>query len=552
MTTMTPARQLRLKIEGLAEGFDLGAGAQQQAPGFYQLGVNFDGRYGIPGPREVVDLTGIAANFRPRIYLRHADTLLCIASDGSTTRVYRKETTWVTKVDQLDGGAQNQDLTGVVTDAVSFKGILAIALGSAQAYVFTSATTATGQTWDFTTSTKTVSNAKYANYFLVQANGLLNPRVVYGRSPNEIYYTEDLTNGDATGVLPTYIGDTAAAQQQINSLTQDATGKILVGTRRYLYWVNLEDGTVQEVAGPYADGLGDAGGGSDRNNFEAPTHLAGKIYYPIEGRDLGEWDPVRLRFNPFMAPRHLNPNLPRLDLPINAMCRAGTWLVLFIGSKNTASNKSVTYAPHGNSLLANVFTTASEMWVGAYVGDTFVWHGVLLECSNPLRVAFWDEDDGYLYMGSGDAESADLQASRCLFYSDNPLNHLSGGNVVLNAGTWQVDLGEMDFGSPFDPKRAVEVFTEALGLSGTLGTAPSLAVSYKLTPAYDATAFTTLETYYVNSRALNGDRFRTGAVFRAMRLRITGVGTGNTYAIFQRLELRCEGDAEHDRTAVRR
>ena len=110
-------------------GWPLGAGALKARPGAYQIASNWDGRFGCPGPREVADLTGIASGYRVVKMLKHADTDVVIATNGTSTRVYRKETTWVTKVDQLDGGAQNQDLTGVATDAVSFKNVLAIAFG---------------------------------------------------------------------------------------------------------------------------------------------------------------------------------------------------------------------------------------------------------------------------------------------------------------------------------------------------------------------------------------------------------------------------------------
>ena len=545
---------LRFMIGGAA-GWALGAGALKARPGAYQIASNWDGRGGIPGPREVADLTGIASGFRVIKILKHADTNVAIATNGTTTRVYRKETTWVSKVDQLDGGGSSEDaITGVATDAISFKNVLAIALGGSAAYVYTSATTATGRTWDFTTSTKTAGNAERANYFLEQSNGLLTPRVMYCVNPNESYYTEDLTNTDGAGVNPSYIGDSASTQNYFTSIAEEpGTGRVLFGMRHALYTLHQEpgyDGIWERLTENFPDAISDAGGQSDRLNFENPALVGGTLYYPVQGYDILAWRPGGA-YDRFMSPRWTNDcKLPRMDLPINALVSAGGYLIAFLGSKNTASLKDVTYFPGGSAHLAATFTTASEMWVGVPTSGQMVWHGVLLECTNPLRYAFYDEDDSYITLCSGDSESADLQTTRCLFTVDNPLNRLTSSAVVLNAGTWQVEPGAIDFDDDWMHKRAEHLRVQALGLNSS---APSIEVEYKATPDYDTTAFSSEFAIFTDEEtAMLGAEFPDETLFRKLHLRFRGVGTGNTYAVLQAAEVRATWASEMDQAARRR
>jgi hypothetical protein len=551
---MNKQQALRAIIGG-ADGFVLGAGALKARPGAYQLATNWDGRFGIPGPREVADLTGIAATFRVIKILKHADTNVAITTDGTSTRVYRKETTWVAKVKNIDGGGDSVDaITGAATDAISFKNVLAIARGSGAAYVYTSATTTSGaNTWEFTTSTKTAGNAERANYFLEQSNGLLTPRVSYCTNPNEVYYTEDLTNTDATGVNPSYIGDTSTTQTYFTSIAEEpATGRVLYGMRHALYTLHTEpgfEGVVERLTEQFPDPISDAGGQSDRLNFEAPALVGGTLYYPVEGRDILAWQGGQ--YDRYMAPRWVNDcKLPRFDLPINALCSAGGYLIAFLGSKNTATLKTVTYFSGGNAHLAGQFTTASEMWVGVPAGGRMVWHGILLECTNPLRGAFYDEDDGYLTLFSGDSESADVQTTRCLFPLDNPINRLTSSNVVLNAGTWKLEPGGVDFGDEWQSKRAEHIRVMALGLATT---APTIEVEYKVTPDYDTTAFeTAFAVFDDEAGALLGAAFPDETIGQTVHLRFVGGGTGNAYAVLRAAELRATWASELDEQARRR
>lgn len=533
---------LRVIIGGAAS-FLGGAGAQTYRPGFYQIATNWDGRYGIPGPREVVDLTGIAAGFRVYQMLKHADTNVAITSDGTDTKVYRLETTWVEKA-TITARVPTGDGC-----AVSFKAVLAIAFGSANAYQFTTGTGAGA--WTFTASTKTSGTSARANYFLAQTNGLLVPRVVYVRNPNEVYYTEDLSNGDATGVNPTYIGDNSADQQAFRSIAEEPrTGRVLYGMRHALFTLDA-DGVAEKLTEDFADPILDAGGQSDRLNFEGPVLVAGRLYYPVEGYDILEWDGSGT-YNRYMAPRWLNRNLPRLSLPINALASAGGYLIAFLGSKNTGTLKAVTYAPGGSAHLANSFTTASEMWVGAYVEGRFVWHGILLLCTDPLRYAWFDEDTAYLYLASGDSEAADAQMRRCLFYTDNPDTRPTSGTITLATGTWQLEVGAIDFGDEWALKRAEHIRLNTLGLASAT---PSLEPEYKISDDNITTAFESgFAPFTSNEIARLGERFPDGSVFHKLHLRFVGVGNAasNLYAKLLGAEVRATSAVEQEQEALRR
>ena len=525
-------------------GFAKGAGAEFHKPGYYLIGSNFDGSngYGMPGPREVADLANIAAGFRVVKMLLHADTQIVVATDGTSTRVYRLESgAWQTKVDQLDGAAQNQSLTGIATDAVSFKGVLAIALAAASglgqtanSYVFTTATTATGQTWDFTTSTKT-GNADTATFFLVQMNGLIASRVFYVRNPNECYFTEDLSNTDATGSTASTIGDTQTAQNWFTSLSEDDQGVVLIGMRHALFSL-ASDGTVQKLSQDFPDPVTDAGGQSDRGNFEAYAIVDGRHYYGL-GYEVGEY--YHGQWNLYMAPKWQCPTVPRAHLPVNAMAEVNGWLYLAIGSKNTSTLKGVVHAAFGGASLANIFTTTSDLWKGRYVEDPltgqtrWVWHGVILECTDPLRYMWYDENTNYLYLSSGDSELIDAQMRRALIMPDNPLFHLSSSNVVLATGTWQCELGLIDYNNPALVKEARRIFCHTHGLASTT---PSLEVEYKKESTYNTDAFASaFVTYTSNATAETGTAFTVGETFRTLGLRFRGVGdaTNNLYAILR-------------------
>ena len=183
-------------------GFGQGAGAATFHQGYYGICLNGDCRFNffMPGPREVVDLTGIAAGYRVVAECRHRDFLTgqtadlpTIATTNNTdTKIYQLSTTW-----RLAATITSRVATA--NGLVSFKNVLAVAFGSGNAYQFATAQTADGLSVTFTASSKTAANASKANSFVVQNNGVLIPQVAYVVSPNELYLTQDLTNTDTTG-----------------------------------------------------------------------------------------------------------------------------------------------------------------------------------------------------------------------------------------------------------------------------------------------------------------------------------------------------------------
>ncbi len=525
----------RVTIHGEG-GFPRGAGALTLTEGAYSLGLDWDGRYSIPGPREVADLTGIASGYRVYQMLRHGDVPYCITGNLTDTRVYRLETTWV-----LRATISSRTPSGPQC-AISFNNILAIGFTGGNAYQYTADITAVAHT--FIASTKTAVNSKQATCFLQQDNGVATPRVTYGVQ-NQIYSTFDLTNTDATGTNPTYIGDTAVLQNTITSLAEEpGTGRILIGMRRALYTVHTEpghEGSVEKLTEDFPDPVLDAGGQSDRQNFEEPATVGGVIYYPISGYGLLGWGVQGANgasYSVYMAPRDVNNGaIPRMVLPINALVAAGhgSFLVLFLGSKNTATLKDVTYYPGGNASIGGQFTTASEMWIGDPSSGSLVWHGVVLQCTNPLRGAWFNEDDNYLYMFSGGSESADQQMTRCLFPLVNPINQMVSSAVVLNAGTWQMEPGAITMGDDYAFKAPIGIAVQTLGLASAT---PSLEVEYKVTDDYDTSAFNSeLVTFVSSEVALEGVRFPDDTLYRKLYLRFVGVGTGNSYALFRKADI---------------
>ncbi len=515
-----------------------GAGALKATPGAYQIASNWDGRYGIPGPREVADLTGIASGYRVYQMLRHADVLFAITSNLTDTKVYRKESgAWALKATistRIPSGPQC---------AISFNSVLAIGFTAGNAYQYS--TDVAGGAYTFTASTKTAGNSEQATCFLGQTNGVPVPRVTYALSPNEVYYTTDLTNTDGTGVNPTYISDYPAAQNYFTSIAEEpATGRVIFGMKHALYTVHYEQGyqgIVERLTEDFPEPVADAGGQSDRLNFEDPRLVGGVLYYPL-GYDILAWYGSGTPYDRYMAPRWTCDNkLPRMDLPVNCLASGGggAFLIAFLGSKNSATLKDVANFPGGNAHLAATFTVNSDMWIGVPQSGKMIWHGVALEVSNPLRGAWYDEDDHYLYMASGDSESADLQMTRCLFTADNPMNRLTSSNVILNNGTWKLEPGPIDFGSDWNEYRARAIRCRTLGLNSTT---PSLEIEYKLTPDYDTTAFeTNFVTWIVNEDAIVGAEFPEGtSVFRRLHLRFVGIGNGATYALLLKALLTAE------------
>ncbi|GEM_PF-3926180 len=518
-----------LKMPGFGRGF----GASKYAPGFYGICVNGDcsESFFMPGPREVVDLTGIAAGFRVIKAVKHVNVWMLATTNGTDTKIYRQETTWVVRATIA---------SRVATDMVSFKSVLAVAFGSTNPYQFSTQTGA--EAYTFTASTKTAGNSDSANYFAVQSNGRILSRVAYVTNPNELYFTEDLTNGDTTGSTKTVIGDTDSSNSYTTSITEDDTGKLIIGMRRAL-WSIGRNGEPEKLTEDFPDGVADAGGQGDRKNFESYTEIEGRIYYIFSGDEVMEYDHGEV--NRFMAPKWQGQDIPRAHLPANAITRVGNKIMLAIGSANTATLKDVTHARGGTSRVSNQFTTASELYVGWYAEDPvdgqrrFAWHGVILTCTSLLRYMWFDEDTDYLYLSSGASESADLQQRRCLYTKDNALYHQKSSAIVRATGTAQLEILGIDMGLPFYLKRAarLKLATTRLGTSSSL---PSMEPEYKITGDFDNTTFESdFVLFTENSDAATGRDFPSRSDFLTMDLRFveTGNGTDNTYGVLWEAEL---------------
>lgn len=527
--------------------FGKGAGAAQYHEGYYGLCLNGDCRYGyfMAGPQEVADLTGIAAGFRVVAMTRHVDVPVLAATDGTDTRIYQLATTWV----------QIAAITGRVVAGpqalVSFNSVLAVGFGRVNPYQFSTNVTVDGTAYTFTASTKTAANADSANAFWVQSSGVVTSRVVYVTSPNDVYFTEDLTNGDATGSTATYLGTNNTSDNYVTSVIDGDDGRIIVGTRR-VPWSLSGDLSTPERLFPedFPDGPAEAGGQSDRQNFEGPVMIEGRIYYTFSGDELMEYDHGRV--NKFMAPKWQGKNIPRMNLPINAMVAVGNTLILAIGSKNTGTNRVVTYAPGGTSRISNTFGTTSELYYGQYVEDDegvrWTWHGIVLQATDPLRYMWFDEDTDYVYLASGDSEAANAQQRRFKFVKDNPLFHLISSQIVLSLGTAQCEVLGIDLGMPFAIKNARHIYLQTMGLASTV---PSAEVEYKLTDYQVTAAFeSAFATFTDVNDAMNGRDFPRDAEFRTMDLRFVLLPSDEAtdkFAVLFDAELEVELTSERSR-----
>lgn len=517
--------------------FGYGCGAFRHHDGYYALALNGDLRSGWfqPGLREVVDLTGIAAGYRIKKIIKHGDVNFALTYNPAVaaTKVYRVETTWV---EHLNVAAQEG------FDLVSFKDVIAVSFNTGASYQFSSDD---GTNW--TASTKSSGNADNAKYFLAQTTGLTAPRVIYTLDPNILYFTEDLTNTDATGSTDTTIGDNASDQQKTTSITEDSAGNVLVGMRHYLVRLEPDEqgllSTVILVSKYYPDPPLDAGGQGDRDNFEQYAKIEDRIWYNAGGYDLVEYYQGKIR-NEKMAPWRMSKGpIPRMQLPINAVTQAGEWVVLAVGTTTPTTLKNIAHAPAGDNLIQNTFGSTSDIYVGQYMNIQgnieFVWHGIILATTDPLRYMWYDEDDFRLYLASGDAELINAQMLRARFTPDNPLYHYISSIIELRTGACTLETGRVDYEDPNSVKILRSMEAHTLGLA--TGT-PSLQILYRPESAYDtATDMTSLVTYTANATAETGTAFPASKTFRTcwFQFIITG-NANNTYAIMSDAELIAE------------
>ena len=491
--------------------------------------TNGDDRFGylMPGPREVVDRTGIAAGFRVIDHVKHNDVDILATTDGTDTKVYRMEGgVWA-----LKETVASKVCTCVVSMHDGTNSILAVGYGSGAVFRYS---TNDGTSW--TASTLSGNKARMTTAY-VQQDGVAR-RVCYVVDPDLVYFGLSLVNG-ATVSTPENVGSGNATDDYFTSVAPDDQGNLIFGKRHLAYRrVVLADSSVNyEIITPYFDDpLGDAGGQSDRRNFENPVNIMGRLFYPVNGYTLGMW--YQGNWSTGLEPREAGVRIPRLDLPINALARAGRWLVLALGSKNTASLKTMTNAPGGTNLLQNTFTTTSELYLGELVagGDAIRWHGSVLTCTDPLRYMWFDENDSYLYLASGDSESANAQQNRCLLYTDDPIYHTVSGAVTLSNGTVTAEFG-MVTGGTRDRKLLRHASLRATGLTSSV----TAALKYRNESGRNTTgAYKTHATYGSVEAAARGTDFPTSRTFEEMWLQVVLTGSSNSYAVVDRVNLLAE------------
>ncbi len=521
-------------------GFSGGLGAKAHVPGSgsYAIGTNCQTRFGgmLNGLKEVVDPTGIAAGFRIIKQIKHNDVDVRITWDGTDSRIYRLEAAvWALKETVVAARCR---------DVVSFNdgtnSILAWCFGADVVFRYS---TNNGTSWTASTLGGTADNPRY---FLSQQNNLNGPRVLWVSDPNDLFFATSLVNG-TTIITSSEIGD-GGSDENFTSLTQDLMGVVLCGKRHT--WYAYDNGPVVVVAGPYPDPPADAGGQSDRDNFENPQMMTnGWIVTTVQGYDLiayrsGE---LQTQLAPRWTPRLNGWVLPRLELPINAVQVVGDNLVVALGSGNTGTNRSVVSAPGGAQLLQNTFVATSELYSGVMVGDSLVWHGSELTCASLLRGMYWDENDGYLYLFSGASEAINVQARRCYYFLSAPEVTLVSANLQLNSTDVAIlETGVIGAEDPFDLQLWEYLKCLTTGLASTV---PSLRIDYRLAPEHDTTsAYVTLETYTSGARALTGTAFprsRSGTVGR-LQFRLSGdaPSTPDRFGVLRSAELVVSSFAE--------
>ena len=493
--------------------------------------VSHNCRFGevIPGPLEVVDMTGIAAGYYFLDQIKHNGVNIQATTNGTDTRVYREEASaWVLKA----------TFAGVVAGShclLSFhdgtNSTLVCFLTASVAWQYS---TDDGTNW--TASTR-AGNSKFGNMGIVRQNARVSADVLYVRNPNETYTSTSMVNGGAAADTGSTIGD-GSAQTYFNSVVEatDGTNVVIFGMRN-AGWSMDSSGATFRMTRFVEDPPADAGGTSDRRNFEAYAVRGGRIYYIVSDYEL--WEYYQGVWNEDMAPYHQAVNngadIPRLHLPINAVVNAGGWIVVALGDKNSATNRVLTFSPGGTNLLINTLGVTSELYVGAPQGDSFVWHGSILTCTDPLRGLWFDPDDSYLYLASGDAELINEQSRRCYFATSNPLTAGTTSVVTLNNGAITVETGIISGKYPFDAVVPISIKCIARGLASS---APSLAIAYRFVGDFDTSSgYTTLETFVDSQRAMSGTRFPRMRSFATGRLRFTLTGTGTTYGILKSIEV---------------
>lgn len=492
-----------------------GLGRFEFAPGYYFMGTSVDTRYRgvvMPGPRPIADLTGIAANEKVVRHIR-------IGADNwviTTTTAYRSASgtgNW-TELGANGAGWVAGNPTDIIAYQVSGGNpVVAVAMGSAAAYQYT---VDNGTTW--VTSTK-AENAKYANYFTLGHDAVTgNTKIWYVRNPNELYSTFDLTNNHP-GITPTFIGD--YVNDEFNSVLE-FHGVVLCGKRRYLY-----DGFGTIVAGPYRSYATSNDGTltgypthSANANFENPTILEGRIYYPVEDVRIIEYDGQSITEGVEPSAWGAAPNL---HLPINGMCAVGSELWVAIGSE-TPNLLIDAMLPGRFNLIGNVYSTgASRIFAGRRQPDgSWQWHGSLIatDSGNRCRLLWYDDTTSMLYFPSGAQELINTSQRRAFVALKHPLALANGSTVIsLFTGSWEVETSIYYQNQPNVTKTLRYASAKArVAASGTL------ALLYRTATEETAVAYTGLVSWSTQALAETGTAFPASTTFKGVRVLFRGTG----------------------------
>lgn len=520
--------------------------------GRYTITTNATTRFGFmtAGLLEEADHSGIDAGYYTLKQIKYVsydgtEYQIRLTTNGSATRIYHRAnglTAWTNF-----SKAIAPFTTAVATDVVSFysaeaaSAILIVGFGTSGVWQFTRALAAGSWT---NNEQGAASRAEYMTKAHVQETGLSQARLVWAVSPSpsvadmkgvELYTVTDVTistdipTGPVAETGPTTIAPFGG--DYVTSITENDLGDLFVGTRNRLYGFD-DAGLPVVVAGPFADPPTDAGGTSDRRNFETYAQLPdSSLLYVVEGYDLvrvrSAADPQTVREQRY-APRSsvdTPGGLPRVNLPISAVVRAGEWVVCAL----TANTASITLAnqPGGTALLQNAITNGvSEIYVGKLVDDRLVWWGSELATFDRLRYLYYDAYDSYLWLYGGD----DNAARRCKFFLDDPYTRLVGGSIKLSAGTPSVEFAPLDIDGEYQPKGAGLITIDAQSLTST----STCTVAIRPQPDYDtSTAFTTLAVYSSAAIAERGTHVGRSTTFDRLRVRVTlGTGSGTAFPRF--------------------
>lgn len=515
MVTKTRSRVTRY----IARGFSGGLGHlhfDENNPG-YAIGTNCITRSGpvTNGLAEVVEPTGIAAGYRGIKQIVHNGVNVKITHNGTDSRIYRIEAgVWALK---------ETVVAALCTDVISFEDssnneVLAWCFAGTVAFRYS---TNDGTTWTASTFAGTSNNPKF---FLSQQNNLTGPRVLWVVNPNQLYFASSLING-TTVTTSSEVGDDSD-DDAFTSLTQNTVGVVYIGKKNTLY--AYANGPSVIVHGPIPLPLADAGGQSDRDNFENPKMLSnGTIVYQVGGYDLIGIAPDGTKFVE-LAPRWQAKNngfdCPMLDLPINAIEVIGDNLVVALGDGDATTTKDTAGKPGGTTLVQNTLVNVSQLYSGVLQSNgRLIWHGSELTCTSLLRGMTYDDATGYLYLHSGASESVNLQSRRCYYFLSEQASKLVSSNLQLNTAATGIlesalfGFGDDDAYDVMTPERIRAVVT---GMPS--GTA-SVALALRWVREHDTTAtYTTVETYTNAFRAEMGTRL-SGYYFSSPvgRVRIT-------------------------------